>query len=85
MDIQHALGVAFLGTIWTGNAVLGGALLVAPRWVLAVVTQEPRKVRQWLFLAGALVLANTVMAIMASLLATIGMRQLIMDLTGGFR
>jgi len=84
MGIQHGVGLVFLGLVWTGNALLGGMLLIAPARVAAILGRDPQRTRQWLFLAGAFILGNTVMGVVASLLATVGMHQLLGDLSGGF-
>jgi len=69
VDLRHLAAWAFFGTLWFVNVTLAFGLLLAPRRMVAFLTRSATKDANWLRLLGLLILANTVFAVVAVVLA----------------
>jgi len=69
-----ALGALYF--VWLSGAVLGCALMAAPRWVVRISSSDRAQTGWYLRFAGYLVLANVVFGVLASVMCSILMQQL---------
>jgi len=69
LDLRHVSAWAFFGMLWFPNVILALGLLVAPRRMVAFLTRSAAKDVNWLRLLGFVILANTVFAVLAVIMA----------------